>query len=298
VLSRENETLALIPVMEVRSRLTGARGVSMPFSDFCEPLFFHEAAQEIALAALLDLGSDRDWKYVEFRGGVESIAPISTAPPSCYVHILDLQSSVDTLFANCAGSVRRALRKAEKAGLRVIINSSLSAVAEFYRLHCRTRRRHGLPPQPWRFFERIHQGILAPGNGFVVLVTQEQAPVAAAVFLRWGDKAVFKFGASEAEFQELRPSNLMMWEGIKFLAGQGATSLHFGRTDVGHEGLRRFKLGWGTEEQSIRYGRFDVRRGRWSVPQPRTSGFHNHLFRGIPLFLDRLAGAVMYPHLD
>ena len=34
----DGEILTLLPVMEVRSFLTGCRGVSLPFTDSCEPI--------------------------------------------------------------------------------------------------------------------------------------------------------------------------------------------------------------------------------------------------------------------
>src|SRR5205809_7902736 len=35
---RADEPVALVPLMEVRSALTGVRGVCLPFTDFCGPL--------------------------------------------------------------------------------------------------------------------------------------------------------------------------------------------------------------------------------------------------------------------
>ncbi len=37
-LFKKNKLSALIPVMEVKSILTGCRGVSLPFSDYCDPI--------------------------------------------------------------------------------------------------------------------------------------------------------------------------------------------------------------------------------------------------------------------
>ena len=38
--SSKGEPAAALPILEVASPLTGRRGVSLPFTDFCEPLFF------------------------------------------------------------------------------------------------------------------------------------------------------------------------------------------------------------------------------------------------------------------
>ena len=62
-------------------------------------------------------------------------------------------------------STRRNIRQAEKEGVEVTLRHTREALAAFYRLHCLTRRYHGLPPQPWSFFEKIHEHIIAPAEG-------------------------------------------------------------------------------------------------------------------------------------
>lgn len=37
-LLNDNKLLALMPIMEVKSIFTGLRGVSLPFTDYCEPI--------------------------------------------------------------------------------------------------------------------------------------------------------------------------------------------------------------------------------------------------------------------
>ena len=48
-----------------------------------------------------------------------------------------------------------------------------------------------------------------------------------------------------------------MWQGIQLLARTGVEKLHFGRTDSENDGLRRFKLSWDTQEETIDYFRVD-----------------------------------------
>ena len=89
-----------------------------------------------------------------------------------------------------------------------------------------------------------------------------------------------------------------MFEGIKNLADADAEILHFGRTEKENEGLRRFKLSWGATEEEIRYARFEMGNGSWKAARPAGSGLHKHVFRALPASLNRLAGAMIYPHLD
>jgi hypothetical protein len=92
--------------------------------------------------------------------------------------------------------------------------------------------------------------------------------------------------------------NLVMWEAIKTLVQRGADTLHLGRTSMENEGLRRFKLSWGSEEEVIPYFRFDTAKDTWVNPRLPRSGSHKKFFGRLPLALNRIAGAMLYPHRD
>src|SRR5438445_438660 len=134
--------------------------------------------------------------------------------------------------------------------------------------------------------------------GFTVLAHRGSRPIASAIFFRFGKNALYKYGASDKRFQELRANNLVMWQGIQFLARTGAEKLHFGRTECENDGLRRFKLSWGTEEETIGYFRVDPLGRQCLVAAPHDPGFHTRIFGRLPLVLNRLAGSMIYPHLD
>jgi lipid II:glycine glycyltransferase (peptidoglycan interpeptide bridge formation enzyme) len=297
-ISQRGELLALVPMMEVRSLLTGNRGVCLPFTDFCGPLMFREGDASTAMNKLSELASERKWKYFEVRDGKAFDGAATPAAVKFYGHTLDLRGGPEDLFTRVKSSARRALRKAERSGLSVQVARTKQAIVEFYRLHVRTRRRHGLPPQPVSFFLNIYDEIIKLGLGFVVIASSGSHPVAAAVFFLFGNTAVYKFGASDERRQDLRGNNMVIWEGIRFLAQNGAEALHFGRTSLENDGLRRFKLTWGTKEETIEYLKFDPVAGTWVTRRDSASGFHEAIFGRLPSALNRLAGAIIYPHLD
>jgi lipid II:glycine glycyltransferase (peptidoglycan interpeptide bridge formation enzyme) len=213
-------------------------------------------------------------------------------------HKLNLSGQTEALFDSFASSVRRAIRKAERSGLQVFVARTREAVTDFYRLHCRTRKRHGVPPQPLSFFLSIYEEIIERGAGFIVLAKDGPKFVAGAVFFHFGKNAVYKFGASNQDGRETRANNLVMWEGIKTLNHAGCDMLDFGRTSVANEGLRRFKLGWATQEERIGYSKFDCSIGDWVAARDRASGLHQAIFSCLPVCLNRVAGTMLYPHLD
>jgi hypothetical protein len=287
--------LTLLPLMEVNSWLTGRRGVSLPFTDECPLLSSFATTPGDLFEQVMACGKARGWRYWQGRGGLKLLtwAPASV---TFFGHTLDLSSGEGRLFANLQSPVRRAIRRGEKEALKVELGQSLEAVQAYYALHCATRRRHGLPPQPFRWFRNLHEQVLAEQMGQVVLAKQGDRPVAGAVFLHLGNKVVYKYAASDPAFQHLRGSNRVVWEAIKWYAREGFRQMDFGRTSRINDGLRRFKLGWGTEEHRIEYVKYDLRKRVFVTESDDANGWHNHVFRRLPLFLSRTIGVCLYRH--
>ncbi|MCB1097965.1 MAG: GNAT family N-acetyltransferase [Verrucomicrobiae bacterium] len=356
------EVAACIPVMEVSSNWTGRRGVSLPFSDLCGPLVKAFGVskggdlREAVTQRFVDLSAYHRWKYCEIRGGdiaMEGKVSASPSEGSTFVgHVLTLDEPYEATESHFSGAARRGVRKAAAAGLRVSISSDSSsspgpyirrshsaAVEAYYYLHQRTRRRHGLPPQSLTFFRRVIAEMTSKESGFVMLAeTPSGDPVAGAVFFEFRGSAVFKFGASLSDSWGGRPNNLVMAEAIRFLTERGVRTLHFGRTELANQGLRRFKLGWGAKEIPLPYFRVhpsskspsspiatDESVGvssrsathlrsqhslqRWEITAVREAGVSSDFgltlrrlckscLQRFPLFAHRIAGRFMYPHLD
>jgi hypothetical protein len=287
----------LLPVMEVSSLWTGRRGVSLPFTDFCAPLSSGEGDGHALYDAVLAQGRRRGWRYLECRGIVPGRP--SARPSLAFLgHVIDLEPGPEALFNGFEGAVRRGIRRAEGSGLQIEFGADIESVKTFYALHCRTRSRHGLPPQPFVFFKNIARHVLDQGQGGVLIARAGLTPVAAALFFHHRRQALYKFGASDYAFQGLRPNNLVMWEAIKRYAGHGFTALHLGRTSLANQGLRRFKLGFGAAEHRIEYSKYDFSRRQFVLDTDRAQGWFNRLFQHLPLPLLRLAGQALYPHLS
>jgi hypothetical protein len=295
VLAREGSPGGLLPLMEVDSWLTGRRGVCLPFTDECSVLAPDLHTHQQLLDAALQLGRERGWRHFEYRGPMAGPTPPGL-PPTFVGHSIDLVPNEQVLLSRCAPGVRRALRKAEREQVRVACENSLAAMRAYYGLHLAIRRHHGIPPQPWRFFENIQRHLLSAGLGFVSLARANGRTVAGAVFLHEGHQAIFKFGASDRASQSLRANNLVMWESMRRLRQAGVRTLSLGRSSIAQEGLRRFKKGFGAAEYEIRYRRFEPSGALLPSPADPASGWHNHVFRLLPTAAARLLGAILYRH--
>jgi CelD/BcsL family acetyltransferase involved in cellulose biosynthesis len=289
--------LGLLPLMEVSSALKGRRGVSLPFTDSCSALCADGFDGRALYQTAMETGRKRGWKYLECRSTDVSWDG-STPSLAYYIHTIDLRIGAEKLFETFESSVRRAVRKAQEAGLRVEFESGMDAMRTYFALHCRTRSRHGLPPQPFRFFENIQRHMMESGQGFVATVRMEKRPVAGAVFFLQGRQALYKFGASDYGFQQLRPNDLLMWAAIQHCAERGLHVLNLGRTSLSNEGLRRFKLGLGSAEETIQYAKYDFGSKQFVAEADPVKGWFNRAFAMMPLPILRLAGEMLYPHLS
>jgi hypothetical protein len=285
---------AIIPMLEVSSPITGRRGVGLPFTDSCEPLVWDGTEFDSMQSRVSEVALSRGWKHWEIRSSNGS----SRSSALYLSHSLDLDRGAFNAFSRFSSSVRRAIRKASKSGVTIRVTSEWEGLLEYYRLHIETRRRHGLPPQPISFFRNIQADLLKRGFGLVAVAYRGGRAIAGAVFLSLGTSAIYKFGASLLEFQEFRANNLVMWESIKMLADRGISRLSFGRTAIGNDSLRKYKMGWGTSEERLDYTRIDPSTGKPASRGDLAIGWHNQIFRRMPSCLNRIFGTLIYKHLD
>ena len=286
---------ATIPLMVVESRLTGKRAVSLPFTDYCEPLISDNILFDDLYKEVIDFSKERGLKFIELRGGQKFFTGVE-ASTFDYNHKLDLTIDEENLYKNFSSNTKRNIKKAAREGVTVEISNSREALEEFYQMNCVTRKKHGLPPQPKKFFDNLFTYIISEKKGFVAIGMQNNLTVAGAIYLLIGKKVIYKFGASYMKYQNLRANNLVMWDAIKYCKDMEFDSFCFGRTEPDNEGLRKFKLGWGTKEEVLNIYKYDLAKNNFISIDTKTSGFHNKIFSNTPLPLLKFFGSVSYRH--
>lgn len=287
---------ALIPFMEINSWLTGRRGVALPFTDECGPLCESSAAFDPLMKLAAEYARSNGWKYYELRGGRSMVAD-SLPSTSFWGHRVELHPDEKVQLSQVGKSAKGVLKKVEQSGLTIEISQSLEALHSFHWLLCKTRKRHGVPPQPISFFNNIHQHILARDEGCVILAKKDNLPIAGAVYFHSGKSALYKYAASDEKFKSLGANSLVMWRGIRWYAEKGFSDLNLGRSSLSNEGLRKFKLSWGSKEYQIDYVRYSVPEGKYVVHGEDQSGWATKVFNVLPMGISKLLGAVLYKHV-
>ena len=287
--------IGMIPMVEVVNHITGRRGVSLPFTDECAPLVRGEYPNVDLLEPLGAIARERGWQYFEVRGSNAGLAP--TVPSVCFHgHRIDLPKHQSELWPSLKSGVRTAIRKAESYGINIEISKSVESLREFHRLYCLTRQRHGLPPQPFAFFKAIHRHIFERDLGEVITARIAGKPVAAAVFFRNGNRALFKYGAFDTRFQQYRANNMVFWAALKHYQQLGCTAIDLGRTSLRNEGLRRFKEGWGATEYPIQYAKYDLQKNQFVKEKDFVDGWYNWAFRLSPRWVSAIIGKTLYKY--
>ena len=295
LITEDDHLTSLIPMMEIRSFLTGVRGVSLPFSDECSPIFKNKIQKNALLDVLKNYGKKANWKYYELRGG----EPFFVGEPCSsryYSHTLDLSTETETIFSKLKSSTKRNIKKSIREGVNCSIVNTQNAKDDFVKLNNITRKLHGLPPQPNIFFNMIFDSVIKKKLGDIFLATHNGKVVAAAMFFCFKDTAIYKFGASDRKFQKLRANNLVMWEAIKNYAAKGQDILEFGRTETTNKGLLQYKRGWCKREKIIKYYNYDLKESMFCDKQNTIKSSYN-IASKLPIFLLRGVGKILYRHV-
>jgi len=283
----------------VKSKLTGNRIISYPFSDYCDPLVSNESELRVLLDALEESRIDLGAQFFELRclkSG--NLIDNSAAQPEYYNHCLSLDGGPDAIFRSFhKSSIQRAVKKAQRLDLEIITADNLSHLEAFYHLHLMTRKKQGVPIQPFRFFKNLGD-VLFPRDKFTLLLARHHGRFIAGIIMVWFmDTAYFQFGASNHNFVHLRANQLLMWAAIQLAEEKGCKRFDFGRTSRANRGLMQYKGHWGTKEVPLNYFRLPTNRKCWAIEEASNKHiFVKKLIRLMPTIGIRISGELLYKH--
>lgn len=287
-----SEIVAGIPLFQVN----GSRLIGLPFSDLCPPLLDDDATGRALLEAAKRAASSDGVHTLELRGGALDLEAHGFTRAAAYLHHeMPLDAPVETLIGRFRANTRQHVRQAERAGLTVRVTRAPEDMERFYALNVATRKKHGLIPQPRRFFQNIQRHVIDEGAGFLMLCEQEGRTIAADLQLVFKDTLVGKYNASDARFLHLRPNHLLMQRTVELGASLDYRSIDLGRCELENEGLRRFKLGWGATETPLSYYCYPPAGAASAAERTRGARRLLGLFvRFAPDWALRQAGALLY----
>lgn len=284
-----------IVLCRLNSWLSGNRLVSLPFSDHCDPLLDGSETAQDFMNFLR--GYTERLRYVEVRPLFPIYSPSIGLEPAgsfCF-HELDLGPSLNQIFGRMhANSYRRKIRRAERESLSYESGRSTRLLSDFYRLLIKTRRRHGLIPQPFRWFKNLVKHVKDELQ--IRLVRKDGKPIAAMLTLRHASRVVYKYGCSDEAHHHRGGMPFLFWKFIEESKESGAASIDLGRSDLDNPGLILFKDRLGASRRTLTYYRYTNPDRR-----PATSSWNVRgalaLFANLPDVFLSAAGRLFYKHL-
>jgi hypothetical protein len=283
---------------DVKSRLTGRRLVSLPFSDHCEPLCDSAEEFHFLLQHLQSSLPNKRWKYLEIRPATAGFSQIHgefVPTAKHFLHLLNLQPSLEALLRSFdKDSIQRRIQRADRANLVEVCDSSGRLLNDFYKLFLITRSRQQLPPIPRIWFRNL---IAHLGSAHEIRVAYlDQKPIAAILTLRFKDIAYYKYGCSDHHFNKFGAMPWLLWRAIASAKSSGALQFDLGRTEEGNTGLLAFKNHWVPQPREMLYWNFPV----GSVVGPANSWkvrAAKRIFSLMPHSMLALSGRLIYPHI-
>jgi len=292
----ENLTNALLFCV-VRSWLTGSRFVSLPFSDHCEPLVEHVDQFRKLYTHVESLRAKEGWRYVEMRSAnplLEFDRGFSCAR-TYQLQRLDLRPSLDALHKGFhKDCIQRKISRAERELLTYEAGCSPTLLQQLYELLQLTRSRHHVPPQPFEWFQNL---VTCMGKDVCIRIASKAGqPIAGILTLDHGKKMVYKYGGSDAKFNNLGATPMLFWRAIKDAKEAGAEELDLGRSDLDNQGLITFKERWSATSSALT---------TWHSPivpvSPSFDALKGRLAKEVcarlPDSVLRLVGRLLYRHI-
>ncbi|MFO7569376.1 MAG: GNAT family N-acetyltransferase [Smithellaceae bacterium] len=243
-----------MPVYEIRSWLTGNRLVSIPFASICDPLILNRQQSDALTASAFSLLENLGFSYMEVRTlQTNPLINNHLKDTSEYKHhYLDLSGGPEDIWKNISyKSIRYLINKAAKNKLQLKYASNEEDIRSFYTLYAATRKRLGLPAQPYLFFKTLYDLFSPTGNVIILLALSGQNVVAGHLLFKFNDRVSAEASGEDARYRHLNTNQFLYWEGIKSACAEGYKIYDFGRTSAYNTTLTDFKRRWGTRQTDI-----------------------------------------------
>lgn len=289
----------------VRSWITGNRLVSLPFSDHCDLLADTDESRR-HLARQITSQLSHSFQYAEIRSKepADVVPAVDWQPDNRFLHhCISLQNSPEGIFRSFhKDCIQRKIRKAERDRLLYVSGRSEKLLDHFYSLLLRTRRRHRIPPQPFRWFQNL---IACMGDRATIHAAYKQGDAVATILtLKHQHTLTYKYGCSDERWNSLGGMPFVFWNTIQEAKDNGMELLDLGRSEIDNQGLVLFKERLGAARSQLVYWRYSEYPGSVSH---RSNAIHRvqRLLPQLPESMLRLPrslltipGSILYKHID
>jgi lipid II:glycine glycyltransferase (peptidoglycan interpeptide bridge formation enzyme) len=168
--------------------------------------------------------------------------------------VLDLTKSHEQILAGMRQRLRRALRKAEKAGITIETTTDPHAIKHFYEIELATAGRHGFVPFSENFLRQQFAAFAEHDQAMLYIARHEGEILAENFMIFYGQEASYHYGVSTELGTKLSGAPLLHLAAMDEARRRGITRYNLWgiveEDDTRHRfyGVSNFKRGFGVDE--------------------------------------------------
>ena len=288
---KQGDIRAAIPVSIVSRPIGKPLFVSMPYTDFVSPLMKGPFSVELisAVFGILDIVN------LQIRTDFPFNSSIAESGYSTYrLELLDNEN--DMLNSFSSKTIRYPIRKASRQNFSVR-TAKIEDIPEFYKLINLTRKRHGLPTPPLKFYISLFNNVNMNGCGSLYLAERPAGSIIAASWFLWFNKmGIYKYNVTDPRSDYGKANYLLLWHGIKESIRRRCQVFDLGRVSDNNKGLIEFKRRWHGQKIPLQYMNI-FSDGSMKPISGDESGFFRftkRIFTFMPAGFSRVAGNILY----
>lgn len=287
---RNGRIVGTLQCVRQKHILLGSRITSLPWFDASGILASDRDAQNALIVAAERFIARSDVASIELRHNHPIDADLA-ARTDKVTFILSLDTNVDTLWQRLDGKVRNLVRRAEKNGLTVHIDTPES-IDDFHRIYARTMRDLGSPPHSRQWFAEMRATFYSAVHTFIV--RRDAQPLAAGWLLADGKIARLPWAAADHRYRDTAANMLLYWSMIAWAGERGFAAFDFGRCSR-NAGTWRFKQQWGGVETPLYWHRIANDPSHTETPATESASlrFASKAFKYLPVPLATHVGPML-----
>ena len=292
---------AAVPCFVVKSKLTGTRFVSLPFTSYCDPLVDDRKDLVKLLNGVIKEVENITASYYELRAfRNQGLVGDDRLKRHNYhkIHILDIKDGFEKIKRAFPRDIVYSKKRALKSGISIKEVLSEKDLKKIYFIHAITRKRLGFPIQPYEFFKNMWKILYPQGYLTLLLAELNQRAIAGIVLFKFKNTVSYEIGASIRKYSAIRPNHLLLWRAIEMACSEGYEYFDFGKTPPENKGLLDFKRRWGARMYDLPYFYYPEIKGTMSIEQDDLKHrFLRYIGKHTPLPVAKIIGKIAYHHL-
>ncbi len=283
-----DETVGLLPLAFVKSRLFGRFLVGLPYLNYGGVIADNEVVACKLIDKAIDLANELDVKHLELRHKRAVNHPRLTTRTGHKVHMIrELPATPEVLLKQLQSNVRNHIRKGQKNGLTVTWGAA-DLLPEFYDVFSQNMRDLGTPVYSSELFRAALRQF--PDRAEICVVRLGTRAVAAGLLIHGWKTTEVPSASSLRTYNYTNANSLMYWNLLGRAIERGQETFDFGRSTPGTS-VCSFKEQWGAKPEPAEW-QYYMRAGNSNDMRPDNPRYERliRVWKRLPVWLTRWVG--------